>query len=291
MVPQKHLGRINALTYFLTIIIQILAPSYAGLLLVDFPLLQSLLIMGIVSTITLIPLFLIHIPQSKEMSPKTEERNGKSFIVYYFKNFVDTFRTFGLFPFIIILVGALLILEYANFSISMFLPYILNIFHGLPFYLISSVYIATILGSIAGVIVFVIRKYWNPVLVFFFLSMFLVFIANLVFIFAPSVLLLFFANFLKGFLMIFIYSMFHTFIQSIVPNSRLGRVIAVYIFLSSIFTPILSIQLGLFYDLTSDIILTLLIPSIIGIISVIVLLIITITMKLKIKDYKIRDSK
>lgn len=292
MSPQKHLGRINALTYFLTIIIQILAPFYASLLLLDFPLLSSLLIMSIVSAITLIPLFLIHIPQSKEVSPNTEEHKGKSIIVYYFKNFVDTFRTFGIYPFIIILFGGLLVLEYANSSISLLLPYFLNYVHGLSLFLVSSVYLATTLGAIAGAIVFVIRKYWNPMLVFFFLSMILIFAANTMFIFAPygALSLLFVANFLKGFLLIFIYSMFYTFIQSIVPNSRLGRVFGVYICLSSIVTPIAVIQSGLFYDITSDIILTLLIPSTIGIIFVFVLLIITITMKLKTKDYKVRDS-
>lgn len=292
MVPQKQLGRLNALTYFLTLLIQILAPPFAAFLLLDFSLFQSLLIMGIVSAISLIPLFLIRIPQSKEMSPRSGGHNGKSLISYYFKNFVNSFRTFGLYPFIIILVGALLILEYANSSISMFLPFFLDNVHGLPLFLRSSFYLATTIGVIAGAIVFIIRKYWNPVLVFFFLSMILIFAANIMFVFAPygALPLLFVANFLKGFFLIFIYSMFYSFIQSIVPNSRLGRVFGVYICLSSIVTPIAGIQSGIFYDLSSDIMLTLLIPSLIGIIFVLILLIITITMKLKVKDYKIRNS-
>lgn len=292
MVPQKHLGRINGLTYFLIILAQLFAPVYSALLYNDFPLFQSLLVMVVVSGITLIPLFLINIPQTKNLNLKTEDHKGDSFIVHFFKQFVEGFRTIKIIPGILILIGAVLILEYVNISFSIFLPIFIIGVHGGSVLLYSIIYTISFLGVVVGSIVFVIRKYWNPVLILFFLSMIFIFLANLVFILAPyqAYSLMLFANFVKGFLFVFIYSMFPTFIQSNVPNNRLGRVSAINFFLTSLIIPFAPLQIGLIYEVISDIRLTLLLFSIIGIISIIALYIVARITKIKYRDYKVLDS-
>ena len=291
MVNQKQLGRINGLIYFLTLLPQTFAPYYGAFLLDNFSLFPSLVVMVIVIAITLIPLFLIRIPQTKELKVRTENYKEDSFIVQYFKLFIDGFRAIKLIPVIIILIGAVLIMEFISLSISIFLPIFIISFYGVPFLLISMIFTLSYLGAFIGIHVFVIRKYWNPVLFVFFLSISLIFLADLVFFLAPyrAFALMFFTRFIKGFLLVFIYSMLPTFIQSNIPKNRLGRVSAIYFSISSLITFFSPTPLGILYSVSSDIRLTFSLLIIIGIIAVMNLFILTKILKIKYKDYKVRD--
>ena len=65
MVSQKHLGRINGFTYFVTNLIQSFGPIYASFILAYFSFIQGFWVLFIVIAIAFIPLILIKIPQIK----------------------------------------------------------------------------------------------------------------------------------------------------------------------------------------------------------------------------------
>ena len=182
-------------------------------------------------------------------------------------------------------------MEFISLSISIFLPFFIISFYGVPFLLISMIFTLSYLGAFIGIHVFVIRKYWNPVLFVFFLSISLIFLADLVFFLAPyqAFALMFFSSLSKGFLLVFIYSMLATSIQSNIPKNRLGRVSAIYFSISSLITFFSPTPLGILYSVSSDIRLTFSLLIIIGIIAVMNLFILTKILKIKYKDYKVRD--
>ena len=170
--------------------------------------------------------------------------------------------------------------------------YYIAIVHGGSVFEISRVFAYTSLGILVGIIVFEIRKYWNPVKLFFFLSMFLIFLGDLVFVLAPyrSFGLIFLTRFVKGFCLVFIYTMITTFIQSNVPKNKLGRVSSIYFTITSLVTVFASFQLNGLLLLFSDVGFILFLNSLFGIISVIALYIVTRIIKLKFVNYKALDN-
>ena len=288
MVSQKHLGRINGITYLLMMVFQMVTPLYSSILFNDFPINLSLWVMVIVSGITLIPLIFIKIPQVKDLSLKSENHEVNSSIVHYFRHFKEGFRTLVLIPSIIILFGAILIFDYFTIQFNTPSTYYLFMFHGGSFFLISTLSTSMFIGIVIGTIVFEIRKYWSPTIFIFFLSMFLVFLGNLVFILAPYQMfgLLIIVYFIQGFHMVFVYTMFQTFIQSTVPNNKLGRVSAIYFTMSSFVTLFAPFSLNLVFIFISDIRLILLLITITGIISLIALYMFTGIRKLQFENYK-----
>ena len=292
MVSQKHLGRINGLTYLLTAVIQVFAPIYVALLFDYFHLFQSLLVMVIVSGIILIPLFLIKIPQTKETKFKTEDHRRDNFLVYYFKHFIEGFRSIKLFPSIFILIGTIMMLEYLNLVFTTFLPYYISILHAGTIFEFAIISSFLSIGIIVGSIVFIIRKYWNPTIKIFFLSTFLIFLGNLVFILAPYRLfgILLVVNFINGFHLVFVYTMFITFIQSTIPNNKLGRVSAISFFLTSLMTPFALFQINFIFQLFSDVKLFLFLTTIVGIIFLIAVYLFTGIRKIKVVNYKLMHN-
>ena len=287
MVPQKHIGRINGFIYFLVYSLQIFAPSYAAQLMVYFPFNQILWIEVIAIGNALIPLLLLKIPKVKEMKKTSEDRLEEHVIVSYFKQFADGFKTIILVPGLIILFVMIFVLEYIS---GIFFPtrtYIIGVVHGGTVFIISLVFAFTFLGVFIGSNIFVIRKYWNPVVLFFFVSILLVFLGDLVFILAPyqSFGLIFFTQIIKGFSLAFVYSMIPTFIQSTVPKTKLGRVSSIYLTLTSFASFLGTSHLGLFLLIIPSLGLLLLITSIFGIVSTIVIYLIARLIKLKNLNY------
>lgn len=292
MVIQKHLGRINGLTYFLTFLTQMFVPFWAASLITNFPMSQSLWIEVIAIGIALIPLLLIKIPQVREIRLKTEDHRGSSFIVHYFKHFIEGFRAIIFIPGIIILFGTIFIFEYISIAFSTLLAYYIIFFHAgtiLQYAIISSV---PFLGIIIGTIVCLIKKHWNPVILIFFLSMFLIFLGDLAFILAPyrSFFLIMITRFIEGLFLVLIYTMFPTFIQSNIPKNKLGRANAIYLSMTTFVTLFAPFHLNLILLFISDIRLILLLTTIVGIISLIALYMFTGIRKIKFVNYKVRDN-
>lgn len=292
MVNKKQLGRINGLTYFLTIIPQTFAPYYGSLLFNDFSLFLSLLVMIPVIGITLIPLILIKIPQTREIYASNEKNKEEAVVVKYFRSFLGGFRTFKLFPGIIVLIGAVLILEFFSGAFSIFIIIFIHDFHGGPFTILSLFYLLSFLGAIIGINIFVIRKYWNPVLIVFFLSISLSFLTDILFLLAPyqAFVLMFFARTFKSFLLVFIYSILTTIMQSNVPNNRIGRVGAIYFTVSSFVSFWAPYPIGILWVYSPDIRLTFTVLAIIGIICALNFYIILKIMNRRYSNYITRGN-
>lgn len=292
MVSQKHLGRINGLTYFLMILTQMFAPIFAGILLSAFPINQILWVDVIGIGITIILLILIKIPQVKEIRLRTKDHKLDSFIIQYFKQFIEGFRTIIMIPSILILFGAIFILEFLSFPFNTYLSYYFSVLHDWSVFEYAIISSISFIGMIIGIIVFVIKKYWNPVILIFFLSMFLIFMGNLVILLAPyrSLDLIGITFFIKGFLLVLINTIFPTLIQSNIPRNRLGRVSAIYFSITSFVPFFASFLFTVLLFFISDIILILLLTTIMGILSMIVLYVFTGIRNIKFENYKVLDN-
>jgi DHA3 family macrolide efflux protein-like MFS transporter len=290
MVNQKQLGRINGFTYFLGLLPQMFAPFCGAYLLTNFSLIRSLLVMLIIIGITLGPFFLIKIPKTKDFRVKVEKNRERLSIIVYFKNFVEGFRTLGSIPGIIILMVSILIL--GIFPFDMILSFFLMEVHGGSPLFLSFISMASFFGVFIGIHIFVIRKYWNPVLIFFFLSMALTFLADLLFFLAPyrAFGLIFFTHFIKSFLLVFSSTILYTIIQSNVPNNRLGRVSSIFFSFSSFIGLIAPIPFSFLIEISPNIRLTLSLLALIGIVSIAVLYIISRMVKRKYTNYKVENN-
>ena len=288
MVPQKHIGRINGFIYFLVYVIQIFAPPYASRVMIFFPFNQILWIEVFAIGNALIPLLLLKIPQVKEKKQVSENRKEDHFIGSFFKQFVEGVKGIVLIPGILLLFITIFVLE---FFIGIFWPfriYLIEITHSgsIPEY--SLLFTFTFVGVFIGSNIFVIKKYWNPTLLFFFISILLVFLGDLVFILAPyqSFGLIFFTQIVIGFSLVFVYSMIPTFIQSTVPKNKIGRLGSIYLTITSSASFLGTFLATKLLLMILDLEFLLLITSILGVLSVITLYIVSRIIKLKNLNYK-----
>jgi DHA3 family macrolide efflux protein-like MFS transporter len=289
MVSQKHLGRINGFSYFLIYLIQMLAPTSASFLISYYPLENLLWIETLTIGNLFIPLLLLKIPKVEEKNRLTNAYKKDHFIIYYFKQFIEGFKAIIFFPGIIIFFAIMLVLEYLGGIFSSLIIYVIHLIHNGSVLTSSLVFTFTFLGVLIGSNIFVIKKYWNPVIIVFFLSMFLLFLGDLMFILAPyqSFGFIFISRFIQGFSMVFVYSMVLTFIQSNVPKNKLGRVSSFYFIIVSLASFFGRLQLSIFLEIIPEVEILLLITSISGIVSTITLYLVTRIIKLKSKDYMI----
>lgn len=292
MIPQKHLGRINGFIYFLIYLMQILGPLCASRLMLIYPPEQILWIEVIAIGNALIPLLLLKIPMVKEETQMSEDRMKDYFVVSYFKQIWEGIKTVILSLGIIIFFVMIFVLEYLSRIFWTVQIYLIEVIHGGSVIVASLFPIFLFLGVFIGSNIFVIRKYWNPVILFFVISILLVFLGDLVVILAPyqSFGLIFFTQIVKGFSLVFVYSMIPTVIQSTVPKNKMGRVSSIYITLTSLASFLGTFHLSLFYSVIPDVELLLLITSIFGIASTIVFYLVIRIIKLKSINYKILDS-
>ncbi|MFW9820879.1 MAG: MFS transporter [Candidatus Thorarchaeota archaeon] len=292
MVSQKHIGRINGFIYFLVYLLQIIAPLCASRIMEYFQFNQILWIEVIAIGNALIPLLLLKIPKVNEKKQISGDRLEDHIIVSYFKRFAEGFKTFVSSPGIIILFTAIFVLEFIS---GIFLPsrvYIIVMVHNGSVFISSLVFTFTFLGVFIGSNIFVIRKYWNPVVLFFFISILLVFLGDLLLILAPyqSFGLIFFTQIVKGFSLAFVYSMIPTFIQTTIPKNKVGRVGSIYFALTSFAAFLGTSQLGTFLLIIPNIEILLLITSIFGFVSTIALYLFTRIIKLKNLNYMLLDK-
>lgn len=294
MVNLKNLGRINALIYFLTFLTQMTAPVLASIMLSFFDFSQNILwISGIANGVMIITLLLIKIPQVKETRyvPK-DNRIGfklKRSITNYFKDFMKGFDIMIVIPGILVLFGVIFIFEFISFPFNALLSYYINFFHNGTALEYATISYVPLIGVTVGTIIYLIKKYWKPVFFFFFLSGLLIFLGNLVVILAPyrSFGLIQFAFFIKGLIIVLFNTIFQAFIQTNVPKNKIGRVNAIFFAIIS-FIPLFAdfmLRFLLFY--ISDIKFLLLLTTLIGIISLIIIYFFSDIRKIKIEDYMI----
>jgi MFS family permease len=236
---------------------------------------------------------LLKIPKVKNKRQLSEDRKVDHFIVAYLKEFIEGLKAIIFIPGIIILFVMIFVLEYFGSMFWSVQIYLIQVIHSGTGIVASLFTTFSFLGIFIGSNIFVIRKYWNPVILFFFISILLVFLGDLVVILAPyqSFGLIFFTQIVKGFSLVFVYSMILTFIQSTIPKNKMGRVSSIYITLTSLASFLGTIHLSLFLLVIPDVELLLLITSIFGFASAIALYLVTRIIKLKSENYKIFDKK
>ncbi|MFX0028543.1 MAG: MFS transporter [Candidatus Hermodarchaeota archaeon] len=235
MVPEDNLTRINAINFIFTGAIQILAPLIGSILLVIFNenLAQILWVDIITFIIALIPLILITIPSVKEKEVKMEK---KSFI----REFRLGIRVIRVIPglFTLILIG--MFINFLIRPLATQLPlYVTRIHDGTTTHY---AFILAILhgGMVLGALVASIKKNWSHKIRIIFLSTIITMGGYLIIALAPKGLfyIIFIGAIIMGFCLPLINSLFQTFMQTVVPKDKLGRVTSFDWFLSNLISPV-----------------------------------------------------
>lgn len=251
MIPQKQLSRINGLTYLVTILIQLIGPLFAAILLSFFRTDQVLWIELITTGLAIIPLLFVRIPRVGHKQSKTVELKRDSLLVQYFSHFYEGFKVFTLIPGFIILFGSFMLLNILFQPYNIFMPFYVKEIH-----MGSNLELAILLGIrtfgiIIGAILVLIKKYWNPTILIFFLSACFIVAGMGVIALVPfrSIGVLILNNFIMGFFLVISQTIFLSIMQTNIPKEKLGRVYGIYLAIAYIIVLPGNILLGPFFSI------------------------------------------
>jgi len=242
MVPQDKLTRINGINYLFTGVVQLSAQFAAAGLLVLFSFNQLLWTDIITYLIAIIPLLLITIPSVHKS--QGHEKSLKK--ISFKKEFKTGFRVIKLIPGFMAL---LTVSVFANFLVTpldtQLSLYILFTHKG------TEIIYALVLGSlyggmIIGSLVASFKTKWKNKIMSIFASILIVGIGYVAFSIAPigwfGIIAL--GGFIMGLSLPIIAALYQTFIQTIVPKDKIGRITSIDHTFSLSLTPIATLISG-----------------------------------------------
>lgn len=242
MVPQDKLSRINGINFLFSSIIQLFAQFVAATLLVFFTVNQILWADVITFFIAVIPLVLISIPSVKHLNKKSESTEKSSF-VQDFRLGIKTLRLIpGLTALIIISVLANFLIRPLDTLLSL---YILDTHGGTPLiYAITGIFFQG--GMVVGALVTSFKKEWSNKIRLIFLGIVIAGIGYVIFSIAPigafSIICL--GGAIMGVTLPIINALYQTFMQTVVPKDKIGRVSSIDQTLSMSLSPVGTILSG-----------------------------------------------
>jgi DHA3 family macrolide efflux protein-like MFS transporter len=235
MVPEEKLPRINGINFLFTGIIGIFAQMIAAILWIIFPISLILWLDVITFFIALIPLLLIRIPSVIKKTDKNETAEKESFL----KEFRLGFKTLRAIPGLLILIFLGMMTNFLIRPLVTLLP-LFVIIHGgdTAHYAFTLVFLHG--GTIIGAVATSIKKKWSHKIRIIFVGTVIIMVGALVMALAPRgwFFMIFMAGIIVGISMPIINSLFQTFMQTIVPKDKLGRVTSIDWFLSNLMSPI-----------------------------------------------------
>ncbi len=241
MVPQKHLSRINGLSYLFNGLIYIIGPAIGAALLAIPGINIGMILWADVITfaIALIPLLIITIPKIKQPEVQEEEAVKRSFIGQFMEGFNALNATKGM---VALLFGAMAI-NFLMSPLGALMPLFVNKVHGgteVSYAIVVGMFQAAIV--VGGLLMSLFRGFSKPMM---FLLITLVFqvLCQIAITFIPTT---FGGRFwaIGGVLFLFalpfavIDVSFITSIQLLVPKEKLGRVIATIMMISPAMRPL-----------------------------------------------------
>lgn len=240
MIPQKQLSRINGLAYLITTIVQFLVSFWMGYLLTFLEIYQILWIEVISIGLAIIPLIFIKIPDIRPKLVKSIVNKRKSSLVQYFRHFINGFKAIRLVPGLVILFISIMMLTLLIQPMDLFFPFYVHEIHSGNFLILGVLFWLNTIGIVIGVIITLIKKYWNPTVLMFFISAFIPITGYLILAFAPyrSFLLLGINNIIMSAFLVIPQTIFLSTFQTNIPKEKIGRVYGIYLAISS-FIPFL----------------------------------------------------
>ncbi|MFX1324546.1 MAG: MFS transporter [Promethearchaeota archaeon] len=250
MVPQEQFSRINGISYLISFIPQTIATFYVSLLLSFFEYHQILWVEVITIGLSMIPLIFIRIPSIQRKNINMELYKEESSFYIYFRHFISGFKAIVKVPGFIILLGSFLMLSLLNQTFNQFLPYYFLVIHSGTIFEYSRFMIILFVGSLIGAIVVSIKKYWNPTILMFFISLFIISVGYLIITLAPyrSYILLSITIIIQGSFLIIPQTIFYSIMQMNIPKEKIGRVYGIILTISYAITPLLGYVSGPFIE-------------------------------------------
>lgn len=238
MVPEEKLTRINGINFLFTGVIGIFAQLIASVLWMIFPVNpENILWIDVITFfIALIPLLLTKIPSVKKYNEIKELVEKDSF----FKELKMGFKTLNAIPGLLIMIMLGMLTNFLIRPLVTLLPLFVSLTHGGETlqYALSLTFLHG--GSIFGALVTSIKKEWPNKIRIIFISTIIIMSGYLVIGLAPSgsFFIIFIGGIVVGIMMPIINSLFQTFMQTIVPKDKLGRVTSIDWTLSNLMSPI-----------------------------------------------------
>ena len=241
MVPQKHLSRINGLSYLFNGLIYIIGPVIGASLLAIPGINIGMILWADVITfvIALIPLLIITIPKVAQPEVKEEEVIKQSFVGQFMEGFNALKAIKGM---VALLFGAMAI-NFLMSPLGALLPLFVNKIHGgteVSYAIVVGMFQAAIV--VGGLLMALFGGFSKPIMFLLFTLLFQV-LCQIAIIFIPTS---FNGRFWAIGAVLFLYALpfavidvsFITSIQLLVPKEKLGRVIATIMMISPAMRPL-----------------------------------------------------
>ena len=233
MVPKENLSRINGINFLFTGVVQIIAPLIGAILMILIPINTILWVDLITFFIALVPLALIQIPSAENHEEKVEKKS-------FFREFKQGLQTIKVIPGLVTIIFLSMLLNFLIRPFDTLMPYYINVFHGG-----SATHLAIVLiffqgGMIFGALITSIKKTWKSKMKVIFGCITILMMGYGFMALAPpgGYLVIGIGGIAMGLALPIINALYQTFIQTVVPADKMGRITAIDSSLSMSISPI-----------------------------------------------------
>ena len=233
MVPKESLSRINGINFLFTGVVQIMAPFIGATLMILLPINTILWVDLITFFIALIPLLLIQIPSVENNGKKGEKKS-------FFREFKLGIQTIKVIPGLVTIIFLSMLLNFLIRPFDTLMPYYINVFHGG-----SATHLALVLvffqgGMICGALLTSIKKTWNNKMQVIFGCILILMTGYGIMALAPpgGYLVVGIGGIAMGLTLPIINALYQTFMQTVVPADKMGRITSIDSSLSMSISPI-----------------------------------------------------
>jgi len=233
MVPKENLSRINGINFLFTGVVQILAPFIGATLMIILPINTILWVDIITFFIALIPLMLIKIPSVEKHGEKVDRES-------FFGEFKLGLQTIKIIPGLVTIIFLSMILNFLIRPFDTLLPYYINVFHGGSAINLAIVLIFFQGGMICGALVTSIKKTWNNKMKVIFGCICILMLGYGIMALAPpgGYIVVGIGGVAMGLTLPIINALYQTFMQTVVPADKMGRITSIDSSLSMSISPI-----------------------------------------------------
>lgn len=239
MVPKDKLSRINGINFLFTGVVQIIAPLIGATLMIIMSISTILWLDVITFFIALIPLVLIKIPSVENHGEDAEKKS-------FFREFKLGFQTIKVIPGLVTIIFLSMLLNFLIRPFDTLMPYYINVFHGGSASDLAIVLVFFQGGMICGAILTSIKKTWNSKMKVIFGCISILMMGYGIMALAPpgGYLVIGIGGVAMGLTLPIINALYQTFIQTVVPADKMGRITSIDNSLSMSISPIATLLSG-----------------------------------------------
>lgn len=239
MVPKDKLSRINGINFLFTGVVQIIAPLIGATFMIILPIKTILWVDIITFFIALIPLILVKIPSVE----RNEEIGEKKSFLGEFKLGLKTVKVI---PGLVAMIFLSMLLNFLIRPFDTLMPYFVNVVHSG-----SATHLAILLvffqgGMVGGALIASFKKTWNSKMKVIFACITILMTGYGIIALAPprGYLVIGLGGVAMGATLPVINALYQTFIQTVVPMDKMGRITSIDNSLSMSISPIGTIISG-----------------------------------------------